>query len=171
MRTHAWVWTWAALHLVGSASLVNSFATELTRSHCEDRKFAVGEMIMGNAVTPSTEKKLFAVESVTGERITNASFYSNPVPNGDLRINVWLEPKVFQFAFQANCWGCYFVDGKCPRRNRSNKANATLVIPEGFEGPVEVLALWGKTYGEVFLAEPLRFQPAAPEEHVHHTEL
>ena len=135
---------------------------ELTRKHCDDRKFAIGETLMGNVITRSAEKTIRVVREGTAERIYNASFYPNPMPTSDLRVVVSLEPKVSQFAFQVNCWGCKIEGGSCPRMNRSaNKQNITVVIPAGFEGPVEILAMWGKIYGETFLSEPFCFQQEA----------
>lgn len=135
-----------------------AFANMLCRQHCEDKSFEVGEMIMGEPVISSTEKRIVLLDA-KGEDVASSSSF--PLSK-EARYTVQLLSKVSQFALEVECSGCYFVEGKCNNKRRTIQVNATLVVPVGHRGQVEVRALWAKLYGKVSASQP--FILSQPEE-------
>ena len=135
-----------------------AFANMLCRQHCEDKNFKIGEMIMGEPVIFSEEKRIVLLDA-KGQEVASGSSY--PISE-EARYTVQLLSKVSQFALEVECNGCSFVEGKCNRARRTIQVNATLLVPARHRGQVEVRALWSKLYGQVSASQP--FILSQPEE-------
>jgi len=128
------------------ATRVSSFAAMLTRQHCDDKAFEVGEVMMGSDVVINEERKIILFDNAEQE-------WQHTYHHGrETKLKVALLPKVGQFVFEVRCESCYFENGKCNGQRRIAQSNATLVLPPTVRGRVEIRALWAKSYGPVQLA-------------------
>jgi len=128
------------------ATRVSSFAAMLTRQHCDDKAFEVGEVMMGSDVVVNEERKIILFDD-TEHEWPHTYYYGR-----ETKLKVALLPKAGQFAFEVRCANCYFENGKCDGQRRIAQLNATLVLPQTLRGKVEIRALWAKSYGPVQLA-------------------